>query len=172
MAISAGDFLSNWSDFIARGPAFPGEPGRPGIPTAPPDGRPLLPGEKPFPAPVPVKLASHNIGPQIGAPSQQFAPMQVGPPLNWNVDLNEGGIEQGNINYTFPQNNSGGQWSTGVEVRPGYSQPIPGMYPGAPGMTQEIPTEYRGGVKYQTPNWSGGVTYGTRGTNVHGRLHY
>ena len=40
MAISAGDFLSNWSDLLARGPAFPGEPGRPGIPTAPPDGRP------------------------------------------------------------------------------------------------------------------------------------
>ena len=28
---------------------LPGEPGRPGVPSAPKDGRPLLPGEKPFP---------------------------------------------------------------------------------------------------------------------------
>jgi len=28
---------------------LPGEPGRPGVPSAPKDGRPLLPGEKPYP---------------------------------------------------------------------------------------------------------------------------
>ena len=170
MAISANDFLGNWSNHLAGGPAFPGEPGRDPIPTAPPDGRPLLPGEKPFPAPV--KLASHQLGAQGGVPNQQFSPMQVGTPLNWNIDLNESGIEQGNINYNFPKNQSGGNWSTGFEIRPGYSQELPGMFPGAPGMSQDIPTEYRGGIRYQTPNWTGGVTYGTRGTGVHTNFHY
>ena len=113
-------------------------------------------------------IASHNQG------AQQLVPMQVevGTPLNWNIDLNESGIEQGNINYNFPQNKSGGNWSTGFEVRPGYSQEIPGMFPGAPGMSHDIPTEYRGGIRYQTPNWTGGVTYGTRGTGVHTNFHY
>ena len=170
MAISANDFLGNWSNHLAGGPAFPGEPGRDPIPTAPPDGRPLLPGEKPFPAPV--KLASHQLGAQGGVPNQQFSPMQVGTHLNWNIDLNEGGIEQGNIYYNFPQNKSGGQWSVGGEIRPGYSQEIPGMYPGAPGMSQDIPTEWRGGVKYRGDNWTGGVTYGTQGTGVHTNFHY
>ena len=172
MAISANDFLGNWSNNLAQGPAFPGEPGRPGIPTAPGDGRPLLPGEKPFPAPV--KLASHQPGAQQvqGVANQPLSPMQVGTPLNWNIDLNEGGIEQGNINYNFPKNQSGGNWSVGAEVRPGYSQEIPGMFPGAPGMTQDIPTEYRGGIRYRGNNWTGGVTYGTQGTGVHTNFHY
>tara|TARA_R100001129_G_C5270167_1_gene233857 strand:+ start:66 stop:572 length:507 start_codon:yes stop_codon:yes gene_type:complete len=71
MAISAGDFLSNWSNLLASGPAFPGEPGRPGIPTAPPDGRPLLPGEKPLPLPkfasdignIPYEIAANVLVP-------------------------------------------------------------------------------------------------------------
>jgi len=107
-------------------------------------------------------IASHNQG------AQQLVPMQVGTPLNWNIDLNESGIEQGNINLNLP----GGNWSTGVEVRPGYTQKVPGMYPGAPGMSQDIPTEWRGGVKYRGDNWTGGVTYGTRGAGVHTNFHY
>ena len=37
------------SIFGLGGPGLPGEPGVPGVPSAPKDGRPLLPGEKPFP---------------------------------------------------------------------------------------------------------------------------
>ena len=36
-------------DMLGSGVGLPGEPGRPGVPSAPKDGRPLLPGEKPFP---------------------------------------------------------------------------------------------------------------------------
>ena len=165
MAISADDFLGNWSNNIANveaGPVLPGQ------------GRKVWPRDGSAPGRGGFEVASHQLGAQQGqgVVNQQMPPMQVGTPLNWNIDLNEGGIEQGNINYNFPQNQSGGNWSVGAEVRPGYSQELPGMWPGAPGMNQDIPTEYRGGVRYRGNNWTGGVTYGTRGTGVHTNFHY
>ena len=166
MAISADDFLGTWSNNLANveaGPVLPGQ------------GRKVWPRDGSAPGRGGLEIASHQLGSQQGqgVANQQFSPMQVGTPLNWNIDLNDKGIEQGNINYNFPQGpNSKGQWSTGFEVRPGYSQELPGMFPGAPGMNQDIPTEYRGGIRYQPPNWTGGVTYGTRGTGVHTNFHY
>jgi hypothetical protein len=47
---SVGDQSSIFgSNPLVSSVGLPGEPGRPGVPSAPKDGRPLLPGEKPFP---------------------------------------------------------------------------------------------------------------------------
>ena len=152
MAISAGDFLGKWSGLLANiepGPVLPGQ------------SRKVWPRDGSAPGRGGLEIASHQLGSQVGVPSQPFSPMQVGTPLNWNIDLNESGIEQGNINLNLP----GGNWSTGVEVRPGYKQEIPAG-------TIDRPTEWRGGVKYRGDNWTGGVTYGTRGAGVHTNFHY
>jgi len=47
---SVGDQSSIFgSNPLVSSVGLPGEPGRPGVPSAPKDGRPLFPGEKPFP---------------------------------------------------------------------------------------------------------------------------
>jgi len=88
----------------------------------------------------------------------QFAgPPSLGPPLSINLNTTEGGIENAAIDYRFPQNQSGGQFTVGGTIAPGYETEV------FPGQTMSLPTNHRVYAGYGNNNYRINLSHGTRG---------
>ena len=101
-----------------------------------------------------IEVANHDgstgaaVVPQHQHQDQFAGPPSLGPPLSINLDTTDGGIEHAGVNYRFPQNQSGGQFSVGET------------------MEHNVPTNYRVNAGYGTPNYQLNFSHGTRGYGV------
>ena len=111
-------------------------------------------------------IARHN----QGAPAvplhqhQQFVNSDnpLGPPLSINLSTTDSGIEHAGFDYSFPQNQGGGQVTIGGDIMPSYTTESAGFLTGGT-IQNNHPTEYQLRLGYENPNWKINVNHGTRG---------